>query len=116
MDTTSPPAVAAQRQLDAYNARDIDAFVAAYAPEVTVRTFPSGDVLLVGREALRARYGVQFEQCPDLHGRLLSRTVHEGFAIDHEEVVGLHPDKLVYAVAMYEVRDDLIQNVWFLKP
>ena len=41
------PADAAQRQLDAYNARDVEAFLAAYAADCTVRSFPSGTVLML---------------------------------------------------------------------
>ncbi len=109
------PSQAAQRQLDAYNARDLEAFLAAYAPDCTVRAFPSGEVLMQGREAMRTRYGTLFEEHPQLHCRLLTRVEHEVFAIDHEHVEGLRDDEIVYAVAMYEVRAGLIQNVWFLK-
>ena len=115
MSDLPSPSDAAQRQLDAYNARNIDAFVAAYAPGCVVRAFPSGDVLLEGREAMRAQYGRQFAKCTALHAVLLARVEHECFVIDHEEVTGLHPERVVHAVAMYEVREGLIQNVWFLK-
>ncbi|MDF1701732.1 MAG: nuclear transport factor 2 family protein [Planctomycetota bacterium] len=113
MPTT--PAEAAQRQLDAYNARDLEAFLACYAVDCTVRAHPSGEVMMQGQDAMRSRYGKLFEEHPDLHCQLLARVVHEVFAIDHEHVEGLRPDEVVHAVAMYEVRDGLIQNVWFLR-
>jgi hypothetical protein len=110
------PARAAQRQLDAYNARDLEAFLAAYADDVTAYAHPSGDVLMQGKRAMRERYGTLFEEHPGLHCRLLHRIVHESFAIDHEEVEGMKEGEVVYAVATYEVgADDLIQNVWFLR-
>ena len=115
MPDARTPAEAAQRQLDAYNARDIDAFLAAYAPDCVVRAFPSGEVMFDGVEAMRARYGALFEGHPDLHAKLLSRVEHEAFAIDHEHVVGMREGEVVYAVALYEVRAGLIQNVWFLR-
>ncbi len=115
MDAPLSPAQAAQRQLDAYNARDLEAFLAAYAPDCTVRAFPSGSVMMEGDEALRVRYGALFEAHPDLDCRLLTRVEHEVFAIDHEEVAGLREGELVHAVAMYEVREGLIRNVWFLR-
>ena len=64
---------------------------------------------------MRARYGALFENHPALHCKLLARVEHEVFAIDHEQVEGLRKGEVVYAVAMYEVRNGLIQNVWFLK-
>ncbi len=115
MPTHVTPAEAAQRQLDAYNARDIDAFLAAYAEDCVVRAHPSGAVMFDGAEAMRARYGALFDSHPDLHARLLSRVEHEVFAIDHEHVEGMRAGEVVYAVAMYEVREGLIRNVWFLR-
>ena len=109
------PGEAAQRQLDAYNARDLESFLAAYAPDCVVRAFPAGEVMMQDREAMRARYGTLFADHPDLHARLLARLEHESFAIDHEHVVGLREGEVVYAVAMYEVRAGLIRNVWFVR-
>ena len=109
------PAQAARRQLDAYNARDLDAFLAAYADDVVVYAHPSGAVLMDGKAAMQERYGTLFREHPDLHARLLHRIVHASFAIDHEEVAGLKEGELVYAVATYEVGEDgLIHGVWFL--
>ena len=115
MQQSVTPAMAAQRQLDAYNARDLEAFLACYAEDCTVHAHPSGEVLMAGREAMRARYERLFAEHPDLHCRLLARVEHECFAIDHEHVEGLRPDEIVHAVAVYEVRDGLIRRVWFLR-
>lgn len=112
---TSAEANAAQRQLDAYNARDLDAFLAVYTDDVVIRAHPSGEVLMEGKEAMRTRYGKLFEEHPELDCKLLHRIVHPPFAMDHEEVTGMGPDT-VYAVATYEVVNGLIRNVWFLKP
>lgn len=115
MNHVDSPSAAAQRQLDAYNARDLEPFLACYAEDCVVRAHPAGDVMMEGREAMRARYGKLFEAHPDLHCTLLARVEHACFAIDHEHVEGLREGEVVYAVATYEVRDGLIRNVWFLK-
>ena len=115
MTTPDSPADLAQRQLDAYNARDLEAFLACYAEDCVVSAHPSGDTMLEGREAMRVRYGRLFAEHPDLHCTLLARVEHDVFAIDHEHVVGIKPNAIVYAVAMYEVREGLIQRVWFLR-
>ena len=114
MDQPDTPARAAQRQLDAYNARDIEAFLAVYAPDCVVYSHPSGQVLMQGVEAMRARYEVLFAEHPELRCRLLARMEHECFAIDLEHVEGLRAGEIVHAVAMYEVRAGRIVNVWFL--
>ena len=108
--------VIAQRQLDAYNRGDVEAFVDVFAEDCVVRSFPAGEVLLEGREAMRERYGRQFDACPDLYAHLLARVAHDGVVIDHEEVTGLDADRTVYAVAMYEVEGEHIRNVWFIRP
>lgn len=109
------PAAAAQRQLDAYNAHDVEAFLAAYAEACTVRSFPSGAVLMDGRAAMRERYATLFADHPDLHCELVHRVEHESFVVDHERVTGLRDDEVVHAVALYEVRGGRIANVWFLR-
>jgi hypothetical protein len=106
---------AAQRQLDAYNAGDVDAFLEAYTSDCEIRAHPSGRMLMSGHDEMRERYGRLFRENPDLHCRLLHRITHECFVIDHEEVTGRGGAEVVYAVATYEVRDGLIRKVWFLR-
>lgn len=106
----------AQAQLDAYNDRDIDAFAACYAEGVRIWDLHAGTLRFEGRAELRRRYGAQFEAHPDLHARLDSRVIVGATAADRETVRGLAPDGAqVEALAIYEVRDRLIQQVWFAR-
>ena len=109
------PEEAAQAQLDAYNARDIDAFVEAYHPDIELARLPSGEVFVRGHARLRELYGKLFASAPDLRCRLLNRVVHDRFVVDHEDVTGLPGRERVGAVAIYEVEDGLIRRGWFLK-
>lgn len=52
-------ATLAARQLDAYNASDLDAFVACYHPEV--RVYDGENLVCEGSEAFRERYRALFE-------------------------------------------------------
>jgi len=104
----------AQRQLDAYNAGDIEAFAACYAPDVRIWDLHSNTVTLQGRPALRERYGALFTRCPELHAELVGRLCLGSTAVDQERVTGMGDD-VVHAIATYEVRDGLIQQVWFAK-
>lgn len=108
------PAALAQRQLDAYNTGDIDAFCRCYAEDVEV--FDQGGARTVhGREALRARYGPYFAANPKLFAALLHRIEQGDFAIDHEHVTGRADGAELFAVAIYEVKIGLIQRVWFIR-
>jgi len=104
----------AQAQLDAYNSGDINAFAACYADDVEVHLL-GGELLYRGVGRLREQYGPYFAANPNLHAKLLSRTVQGDFAIDHEHVTGFAKGGELFAVAIYEVREDLIQKVWFIK-
>jgi imidazolonepropionase-like amidohydrolase len=104
----------AQQQLNAYNARDLDAFVARFAPDVEVYDHPS-TLLFRGRAALRQRYDELFRRAPALHCKLLGRTVAGDRVTDREEVTGIPGRGTVHATAIYEVAGRLIRRVWFVK-
>ncbi len=108
------PAAVAQAQLDAYNARDLERFLAVYHPDVIVARKPSGEIIAKGREAMRPRYAKLFASSPELHCHLLKRTVHGRFVVDHELVTGVKDRPYIHAVAVYQVDDGLITRVWFL--
>lgn len=111
---TTLPAALAQRQLDAYNAHDLEAFVACYAEDVEVYELPSMTCILRGREALRGRYGPYFAQ-QQPRARLASdRLVLGTMAIDPEDVVRADGSRL-QAIALYHVDGGLIRRVWFIQ-
>ena len=56
MQDDGQAARAAQRQLDAYNARDLEAFLAVYSDDCVVRAFPSRRVLMDGKAMLCAPF------------------------------------------------------------
>ena len=108
------PETVVRRQVEAYNARDIDAFLSFYADDVMVRRLPSGEVAWEGKEAMRPRYAKRFAENPKLLCTVTQRIVHGDWVVDHELVTGVEGRPRVRAVATYEVRDGLIRNVWFL--
>lgn len=99
-----------QRQLDAYNARDIDALLATYAPDARQYEHP-GKLLASGAAEMRERMAARFAE-PNLHARLLQRVVMGNIVIDHEEVTRTFPEGTgrVDMVAIYEVADGKIQS------
>ncbi len=108
------PETVVQRQVEAYNARDIDAFLSFYAEDVKIARLPLGEVSYDGREAMRPRYSRLFDENPELNCTIVNRTVHGNWVVDQEFVSGVKDRPRIRAVAIYEVRDGLIQNVWFL--
>jgi imidazolonepropionase-like amidohydrolase len=103
-----------QAQVEAYDARDLEAFLATYAPDAALFRHPSGELIAQGHDAMREIYGAMFEASPELNIHIQQRTAIGDFVIDLELVSGMRGGEPVRAVAIYEVRDGLIQRVWFL--
>jgi hypothetical protein len=104
-----------QRQLEAYNAHDLDAFCDTYAEDVEIILLPDPAPALRGRDALRAFYACQRFNLPALHATIRQRMVLGNKVIDHEHVTGLDTQPRE-VVAIYEVIDGLIARVWFVAP
>jgi hypothetical protein len=99
-----------QRQLDAYNAHDLDALLATYALDARQYEHP-GTLLATGAAEMRARMAPRMLES-NLHARLLQRVVMGNIVIDHEEVTRSFPEGpgRVDIVAIYEIVDGKIQS------
>jgi len=102
-----------QAQLDAYNARDLDRFIACYADTVKVLRFPSQQLVIDGKAALAEHYAENRFNRPALNAELISRMGLGNTVIDREVVSGVG-DATIDAIAIYQVVDGLIQTVWFV--
>ena len=105
------PEALAQGQLEAYNNHDIDTFCTFFAADVLVYDALTKVVLFEGMDAFRKRYTKSFSN-PKLHCTLVNRMVHDNIVIDQESVVGLG-EGTVKAIAVYHVKDGMIQEVHF---
>jgi len=104
----------AQKQLEAYNAQDLDAMMAFYAPEVVVSGL-NGKPTETSREALRARYAKAFAQFPENKAELRNRIAVGNTVIDHEHVVRAPGGEQFEIIAIYTFKDGLISRVDFAK-
>ena len=109
------PEAFAQRQLDAYNARDLERFVQEYTEDVVVYRLPDPVPVIVGRAALAAHYRDNRFNLPELHAKLVNRMVFGNKVIDQELVVGV-PGAPLEVAAIYEVSPHGISRVWFVNP
>lgn len=106
------PEVIVQKQLDAYNARDIDRFLATYASDITLHNFPN-TLITDGVDAMRKGYGRYFESTADLHAEIKNRIVIGNIVIDEEEVTA--NGYISNAVAIYEIENGKISKVTFVR-
>jgi hypothetical protein len=114
MPNFSDPEVVVQRQLDAYNARDIEALMATYADDARQFEHPS-KLLASGSAELRERFAARFKE-PNLHATLIHRIVMGQVVIDQEKVARTFPEGTgtIELVAIYEVQNGRIAKAWFI--
>ena len=108
---TSPVTIV-QKQLDAYNARDIDAFMETYSDNIQLFNFPN-QLSQEGKEGMRESYGKFFQNTPDLHCEIKNRIVIGNKVID-EEYLTVNGGNFS-AVAIYEIENGKIARVTFLR-
>lgn len=111
--THPTPLAVVQAQLDAFNAKDVDALLNAYAEDAEQFTL-HGERIAVGRDELRARYLVRFAE-QGLHARLLSRTVVGNIVTDTEIITRMFPEGpgTIEMLCIYEVVEGHIQRASF---
>lgn len=103
-----------QQQLDGYNARDIDAFLAPYSDDIELYDFPN-TLNLKGKEKMKTGYQDFFDKVPELHCELVNRMVMGNTVIDQEKVTGFPDGFVLEAIAIYKIKDGKIVTVHFVR-
>ena len=106
------PESVVQRQLDAYNDRDLDSFMACYSDEVQLFRPPQPQPLMQGQAAMAAHYATKRFNLPGLHAQLVQRMVVGNKVVDHERISGVR-DEPYEAAVVFELSAGLITKVWF---
>ena len=102
-----------QRQLNAYNARDLEAFLEPYAEDVELYDYTTGKLLSKGKAAMRNDYAF-FKKVPELHCEIKARIVQGNIIIDKENVTGFGGPALE-ATAIYHIEGNKIKKVYFIQ-
>ena len=100
-------------QLAAYDRRDVEGFLSYYSEDAKLFDHPN-QLTESGKEQLRTRYQRSFRN-KNVRAVIVKRIVFDRFVIDHEKLTG-HPDGLIEAVAVYEIKDGKIITVTFYSP
>lgn len=109
------PSEIVDRQLDAYNARDLERFVACFDERAQAFRPPSPEPAIDGRPALAAHYVANRFDRPGLRAEIVNRMVLGEFVIDHERIHGVR-DRPYEAAVVYEVAGGLIRRMWLYAP
>lgn len=105
------PLALVQRQLNAYNSRNIEAFLEPYSDDVELYEYPD-KLISKGKESMRKDYQLMFEKLPELHCEIKERSINGNVITDKESVTGMGPNK-VEATAIYHISNNKISKVYF---
>jgi len=101
------------RQLEAYNAHDLEGFCSWYAEDVELFNLGEAEPYLRSKAALRELYAKKFANA-SLMVRIENRIVQGSRVIDQEEVHGVG-DRLLHVIVIYEVEGDHIARAHFIR-
>ena len=102
------PEQVVQLQLEAYNEGNIDKFMSVFSDDIELWTLGEGQAWAKGKDAVTAVYAKLFENSPELHSEIITRTVIGNKVIDYERITGRNGGDVLYLVMIYEVRDGKI--------
>lgn len=113
--TVKTPEQVAQSLVDAYNARDMDGILKAYAFDSTAYSLPDGKVMLKGHDAIRKKFARVLDPKMKLKVEIVNRIVDGKFVIDKEKISGTADGKPIefFGTVIYEITDGLIRNEWY---
>lgn len=99
-----------QRQVNAYNARNLDAFLDTYSEEIEI--YQDGKLVMKGQEQMRKNYDF-FNKVPNLYCEIKNRIVISNKVIDLEKV--RFGEQFIHGVAIYETENGKIKKVTFIE-
>jgi uncharacterized protein (TIGR02246 family) len=103
-----------QRQLDAYNRQDIEAFLECYTEDAVLGGL-NGDITQAGVEEIRARHLELFAQFPENKATIVNEMDLGSTVILHEDVTRAPGGDQFQVAAIYTIRDDKIARVDFAR-
>lgn len=105
---TQLPSDVAEAQLKAYNAHDIDAFMAVFIEDITLWNLGDSIPWASGAEQVSTIYAKLFASSPDLHSEVLTRTVIGNKVLDYERITGRAGGDVFFLIMVYEIKDGKI--------
>jgi hypothetical protein len=113
LQTTFEAEPPVKMQLQAYNDRDIDAFMEWWSDDCQYYSFPN-QLLARGKAEIRERHIARFKE-DNLFGKLVKRIVVANLVVDQEVVTRTFPEGAgeVDVVAIYEIDSGKIAKAWF---
>ena len=104
-----------EEQVEAYNERNINKFLACHDLNVELYNFSESIPFAVGRAKLKEIYEEIFANSPNLNTEILSRIIIGNKVIDHEKITGRKGIETLEMMAIYEIENGLIAKAHFIR-
>ncbi len=101
------------KQIKAYNEQNLDEFINCYSDDIQVFMLETNQKLTDGVEQLKETMKSSFEANPNAETLVESRIIQKNLVVDVETVLGHVEDKIIRAIAIYEITDNKISKLWF---
>ncbi|MEA3495849.1 MAG: amidohydrolase family protein [Bacteroidota bacterium] len=106
----------AQIQLNAYNEKDLEAFLSVYSDSIEIFTFPDNKLLYKGKAQMRQVYSSFFNKAGDLHCELANRITYKNFVLDREIISSSIKGRESFdGQAIYQIEGNKIRKLWFIR-
>jgi hypothetical protein len=109
-DSNAAPETVVQRQTDAYNDGDIEAFTACYADDARIERLGEETPVAEGHAEIHDEYSQLFNAVPDLTCEVTDEFVVGEYVACKERVTGM--DEPMDAFALYLVQSGVIRRLW----
>lgn len=108
-DTVMTPAELAEAQLIAYNNGDVESFMAVFHEDISIWNLGDTIPRFEGFENVKKVYAELFEKSPNLHSKVVNRTIIGNRVLDYEYITGRGGDNPPFFLVMiYEVKEGKI--------
>ncbi len=109
---TGSPEKTVDKNLKAYNNRDIEGFMSSFTPNIALYNLGDSKPSISGFDAIKSFYKKVFDASPKLRSTILKRIVYDNKVIDHEKIIGrVGSDKPIEIVLIYEIKGDKIAKL-----
>lgn len=108
------PRRVAEKQIEAFNRKDVDDMMVLFAETATMTEFPSGRVIAPNKATIRDRFATMLKSPNPPVVRVDPRVV-EGPFVFEMETWSAKPGERNSSIWMYEIRGGLIQRAWTVR-
>ena len=110
------PEEVVQENLDFYNQRNIEGFMASFSENIKVYELGSAKPSATGLLKVEKIYTELFKNSPKLHSTILKRIVMGNRVIDHESITGRNGNfEVLELVLIYEVENEKIIKITVIR-